>query len=893
MVPALAMGAVSAAQGQTWSTLTGTVRNGVGEPLAGVTVTTGSPTVPGEGRSTSTNDRGVYRIAWLFPGSYDLTATLQGWQTVKRTGLWLPIDTTLTIDVTLQAGEMRDVVTVGGAGPVVDVTTAAATTKLPTEDLENLPIGGGTAILPLVPGVTPRTAFGSALDTNQLTVDGGPMTIPNRGASAAFQVYWMQEAQIIGPGSDAEHGEFNGLVANIAARSGSNHFSGLVEQRFAPPDWVADNTGSLPENLRAQFPPLEILFRWATDAQVGGPIKRNGLFFFSGFRYARSRTVQPGTIGEVPLDVRAPAVLAKLNWVPAQSLRFDGFVERDENRSTGTLPRNALPETASDSKSRIRSWNARATWTVNPATLVELRSGSIGQLTQTIVSAERRAGPPRHVDRISGIASGNAPSFGDQDATRFQTDASLTRFVEGFGGRSHEVEVGFEVERTKQTTVSGFPGGRFFTDINGVPATAQLWAGDTIEGTGTRTVLYAQDRWRATSRLTFHPGLRLAFDRGSVPDKGPVFKTNPVSPRIGMAWDVWADHKTVVRAAYGRFHEGLYTALFDFMNTSERSPMITARVLGPDTFQETNRSAATDRRAIDEDLEHTYVDQYLVGIERELFPEFSLTGQYIRRNFDRIWAMTDTGSIYAPTQGRDPGPDGINLTADDGPLVGMFNLLNPGQSFLFLTNPDEAYRRYDGVQVIGQKRYSHNWQILAGYTWSKTRGTVNPALGANKASSFDTNSGLGATFVNPNALINANGPSGFDYTHQLTVQGAYFLPWGGVGLSGGYNYLSGGAWGRTALITLGLVGLTQGQNVRIEPRGTRRVEGAHQLDLRIEKTFTLGASRTLGIYADVFNVTNQGVPLALTVLESSNATFGQPTGWATPRYVQIAARFRF
>jgi hypothetical protein len=153
-----------------------------------------------------------------------------------------------------------------------------------------------------------------------------------------------------------------------------------------------------------------------------------------------------------------------------------------------------------------------------------------------------------------------------------------------------------------------------------------------------------------------------------VPDRGTVFSTNPVSPRIGVAWDIARDHKTVVRAACDRIHEGLYTSAFEFMNTSGRTPRINARVVGPDTFVETNRTNPGNG-AVDDGLAHAYVDQYLVGIERELFPDFSLTLQYVRRNFADIWAVRDTGSQYAPVLGRDPGPDGQLNTSDDGGLV--------------------------------------------------------------------------------------------------------------------------------------------------------------------------------------------------------------------------------
>jgi hypothetical protein len=443
-----------------------------------------------------------------------------------------------------------------------------------------------------------------------------------------------------------------------------------------------------------------------------------------------------------------------------------------------------------------------------------------------------------------------------------------------------------EHDRMSFRSVSGFPGGRSFTDASGVPEQVVLWAGDTIESSGRRTTLYVQDAWKAADRLSIDAGARFALNRGAVPDKGTVFRTNPVSPRLGLAWDVAPDHKTVVRAAYGRFHEGLYPSVYDFLNTSSLTPRINARVLGPESFQELNRTATTTV-AVDDDVAHAYMDQYLVGVEREVLPSVSLRAQYIRRNFEDIWAFVDRGSRYTAVQRRDTGPDGLLGTPDDGSLVNMFSLLNPGQSFPVLTNPNGAFRRYDAVQVIGEKHISRNWQLLAAYTWSRTRGTVNAQNGENRANGTDT--GRNGVFFNPNQAINAEGRSSPDFPHQVNVQGTYFLSaWGGVNVSGSYRYLSGGAWGRVAQTT----GQAQGnQNVRIEPRGTRRIDGSSTLDLRLEKTIPLGSSRTAGLYFDIFNVMNQGV--ALAVQEVSGATFGQPTNWSTPRSGQVAVRFKF
>ena len=881
----------STAGAQTGSMLIGTVTDSAGAVLSGATLTLEGERLSGDTRTARSSARGVYRFPELPAGVYNLTASLNGLQTVKRTSLRLAVGSTLTVDVVLARARTPDVVTITGAPSAVDVTTPASTTGLSSEDLMNLPIGGGAGILQIVPGVTPSTAFGSGIDTSQLTLDGGPATVPVRNTeSAAVHPYWMEEVQIAGLGANAEYGVYSGLTANIALRSGSQRFSGLVEYRVSPSGWVGDNTGDLPEEKREEFRPNEVLSRWNGHALIGGPIAHGRLFFFSGFEYAKDEILQAASLGDVrvPRDERLRAFITNLTWVPSRNLRVEGFLEGDETREVGMVGLNALPETANDRTWGIRSGNARAVWTVSAQTLLEVRAGAV-DFTFEGIPAARRAGPAPRRDDVTGINSGNVQQFQDIFSDRFLMGATVTRFLDGFGGRSHTLKSGAEIEHTTYRQATGIPGGRRFTDEGGVPKSVMLWEGDRVSSTGIRTTVFLQDAWSLARRVTIHPGLRLSLNRGSVADKGSVFRTNPLSPRIGVAWDVSADHTTVIRGSYGRLHEGLYTSLFNFMNTAERHPMITADVVGPDVFKETNRTTVGDRQAIDDDLAHAYADQYLVGIERELFPDFSLVLQYVRRNFGDIWALTDTGSRYEPVQRRDPGPDGQRDTPDDGALLTVFNLLNSGEAFTLLTNPDQAFRRYDAVQAIGQKRFSGNWQLLGAYTWSRTHGNVNPTTGANRAGGDTSETGV---FFNPNRAINAAGPVSADFAHQLDLQVFYALPaWGGLGLSAAYRFLSGGAAGRTAVIT----GLRQGrQTVRVEPRGTSRVDSAGVLDVRIEKTFPVGRpGPTLGIYVDLLNAMNGGVKLAAMIDERSGETFGDPTAWADPRTVRIAARLRF
>lgn len=95
LLATMGLGAVPDALAQTRSTLTGSIRDGDGATLAGVTLTLAGDSIPGEAQTAITNVRGAYRFAELPSGVYELTST-RGSQTVKRTGLRLPAGTTLS-----------------------------------------------------------------------------------------------------------------------------------------------------------------------------------------------------------------------------------------------------------------------------------------------------------------------------------------------------------------------------------------------------------------------------------------------------------------------------------------------------------------------------------------------------------------------------------------------------------------------------------------------------------------------------------------------------------------------------------------------------------------------------------------------------------------------------
>ena len=101
------------------------------------------------------------------------------------------------------------------------------------------------------------------------------------------------------------------------------------------------------------------------------------------------------------------------------------------------------------------------------------------------------------------------------------------------------------------------------------------------------------------------------------------------------------------------------------------------------------------------------------------------------------------------------------------------------------------------------------------------------------------------------------------------------------------------AWGRTAQLP-NLQFVTFG--VRIEPRGTRRTAALNTIDLRVEKTFATARRGRIGVFGDVFNLGNQGIPdpaMRRPVVEFSGPSFGQPMFWLSPRTLRAGVRVSF
>ena len=238
---------------------------------------------------------------------------------------------------------------------------------------------------------------------------------------------------------------------------------------------------------------------------------------------------------------------------------------------------------------------------------------------------------------------------------------------------------------------------------------------------------------------------------------------------------------------------------------------------------------------------------------------------------------------YRPTAVIDPGDDGRIGTGDDGTLtVFAQDPATFANNLAELTNPArlglDADRTYNGFEIIANKRFSNSWQFVGSLVISEMEVVIPTS---------ESGGAIGGIYSNPNNLLNTRGADPLNQKYQVKLQGSYSAAYG-IMVSGLYRYGSGYPYTRDLAVT----GLPQGTiTVFAEPRGSREVDSYNWIDLRVEKMFSIGGRRKVGVVFDVFNLTN-----ASTVLQYGSRTsvnLGTPLVVTNPRIARFGARFQW
>jgi hypothetical protein len=322
----VALSALSFAQSATTS-LRGTITDPKGALVVGAAVTLSDPAT-GLSRNFTTDAQGEYQFLELPPATYELLVKAHGFATVKETGIQLLVRTPATLNVTLKVSGGIETVEVNAAANLVNTENASMGHAFDAQQIQALPFEGRepTSILTLQAGVTftgnnmdkvnSTTASGFDADSRAGAVNGGRSDQTNvtldgvddndqatgrLQGSVRVPLDSLQEFRVTTANSDADSGRSSGGQVALLTKSGTNNFHGgayeYYRPTFAANDWFIK--GSQISNGLANRPPF--LLRNTYGAFVGGPIKKDRLFFFLSFEGMRKREDQ-SVIRTVPSD---------------------------------------------------------------------------------------------------------------------------------------------------------------------------------------------------------------------------------------------------------------------------------------------------------------------------------------------------------------------------------------------------------------------------------------------------------------------------------------------------------------------------------------------------------------------------------------------------------------
>ena len=886
--------------GQTAS-LTGTVTDATGAILPGATITVSGEALIGGSRTAVSDENGVFRFPALAPGVYKVTAELSGFKTFSQETVRLQLGQTIVVDPKLEVGGLQETVTITGESPVVDVKSSAAQKNLTEEVMENIPFTSrfGPGAMLLAPGVHPTnySSYGSGqASSNAYLVDGVDVSDPESGTVWLFSNHnWIQEVQVIGLGANAEYGGFTGVASNSLFRSGSNAFRGLFETLYENDSLTGNNVTDELLEENEDLTPGRTEYVTDTTFQIGGPILRDKLWFFTSFQYYRPKTAPAGYPGvndfypssgtgpDARLE-KSPRFLFKPTIKLSESDQLTGFFEMDSYTVDGRFAgANVAREATLHQDSPELAWNANYTKVLSSSSVFDVKySGFWGYYYLSPYNGDET---PGWYDVDEDFYAVNGYYFYNADRVRHQANASVTKFASGFAGE-HNLKFGAEFERSYVKSELGYPGGFYVLAYSGVPYYASIWDGYLKDNINNRWSAFAQDSWTINSRLTLNPGLR--FDRITGINKAldeQVFATNSISPRIGFAWDVAGNSKTVVRGHYGWYFDGAKSSFYDLLD-----PGIAPQYFGYlDADLNIIDSYLTDpgvNRRMDDDIKHPRLRQGIVGIERELIPGLSVGVTGIWRYNDQFIddVLQFDASDFTTETLADTGPDGQANTGDEtSNTVTLYRQVSdPLDNEYLITNPEDAYRRYRGIEFSAMKRMSDRWQLQGSWVISKIEGNYNNTSNAgNSATEYnDPNTDPRFQPFREGRLTNDN-------THIAKVLGTFRAPWG-IMASGAYFFTTGQTFNRT----LRSPSIPQGRkDLFIERRGTQRYDDRKQFDFKLEKQFQIGSDRRLGVTFEGFNVFNNAAITARTV--RSGSSYFEPTGLVNPRRFRIGGVFRF
>jgi hypothetical protein len=918
---------VSVCFGQSGQTgaINGTVTDPDNANLPGITVVLTSPSLVVPQLTTVSNAEGKYRFPALPPGTYEMSFELEGMNTLIRKGIVVSLGKTVTVDVQMTLKTQQETIVVSGKAPTVDRQTTTKTANMDIQFLEYIPaLRTLGSYLNFTPGATGDSIHGGSVRDTSYNLDGLNLADPVVGTQGVFfGLDIMEEVSVESGGLSAEYGQARGAVLNVVSKSGGNKFSGSASVYYRHESLQSDNTSGTPLEGQKSGYKYEI----EPSVTLGGPIAKDKVWFFLNLSFNKREQNIAGypydQATEVPYDDFRPYPYVKFTYQPNAANKFVfSYNYSDIVRNHRGADLYNTEATTWKQVTPTHVFNLHWTRSFGANFFMNFKAG--GYYSEFDMNKKNNL--PNVLDYVTGLYSGSAGYSDHNQRHRLQINTDGTVFIDDLAG-SHELKFGGEFLYAwsgRQLIFSDVSDGHgfnlyFYGDYYG-PYYASWYAPYDTKEEMMNLALFLQDNWSISNNLTLNVGLRFEHQVGYIPSQGasPVtgdfgflgysnytwdrsvdskltaMKWTTLSPRLSLIYDILSDGSTLFKASYSRYYMANLTQWFSglnpngFLNYAGYTDTTDGMVSWVTSIGTPNPNTLGWKN---HDLQAPYMDEVTVGLERELWADWSISLRYIKK-WDRklledaainqldMDALMDDGELvwtnWTPVTAADPYT---------GQTVTFYNRNSLVPSDYATVNPPGANRDYDGFEVVLNKRYSKGWQLNVSYVYQDSRGLI----GTDFSDSWSGTS----YFDNPNAHINAVGRFLLERRHQLKIAGMLKGPWG-LNFGTYIWYASGRRY--TRQISSRYLGLTLSQGnalINAEPRGSRGYPDLFTMDLKVEKAFKLGPVN-LRAFVDIFNVFNGNKATGYNTDSSHpSLVFEEMTTIEDPRIFRLGAKIEF
>jgi hypothetical protein len=991
--------------------IAGTVRDTSGAVLPGVTVEATSPALIEKVRTTISDSGGQYRIEDLRPGVYKVTFTLPGFATFEREGVGLEGAFTATINAEMRVGGLEETVTVTGETPIVDVQSARRQTVLNNDVLRAIPtVRSYNALVVVVPGVVTNTndvATGTATtqfpihggrnNEGRMTIDGLNVGNPpggNQPPGFSVDVGNSEEISFTTSGGLGEV-ETAGLVMNIVPKTGGNAIHGSAFYSGSGKNLQSDNSAGT--GLGAPTPLTKI---YDVNGAIGGPILKDRLWYFATARTQGSTRVNanmfynlnagdatqwlyrggPGISDPGFSDRTWENVSGRLTWQVTPRNKIGGYWDEQwvcrscKGATVGiTTPPVASPE-AIGAGQTLPLRVPQITWT-SPVTNRLLLDAGFGGTYYGWGNFENDPNPTRDLIRITEqCAAGCANNGGranlvyrSQDWGDNRTGSYTWRGSAAYVTGTHSFKVGYQgTLMTDDRTWHSNSQNLYYRFNNGIPnqltQTISPWINNGRAGWN---ALFVQEQW-TKDRLTLQGAMR--YDRArswfpaqkigptrflpvayDFPETDGVNAYNDITPRMGLAYDVFGNGRTAVKMNVGKYLEGVGVQLtYANSNPTLRVPTST----GPFGVQGVSRTwiDADGDLVADCDFSNNFAHGNPAAVNGGGGPDFCgqvsnvrfgqpvLTGNYdpdllsgwgvrasdwsfglslqqqlttrmsVEIAYHRRWfsgfTLNDNLAVsagdyteYSITAPQDPRlPNGGGYT-----ISGLYDVV------------PARFGQIDNMATLASK-YGKWYQNFNGFDLTLNLRTASgitvqggTSTGQNVANNCDVRAnlpelsvGIGAGLVG--STVNPTSPYcdvAYGWLTQLRGLGSYVVPKIDTQVSAVFQSKPGPLLSANYNVSAAVVAQSLGRppsgnvpnvSVNLIRPGSLYGDRINQMDLRVAKILRFGTTRSM-LSVDLYNVLNANPVLTYNQTFVPNGPWLQANSILTPRLVRISAEF--